>query len=114
MSRGRDESLWSAWRERLDRFERSGLTVQAFVRREGVSAPTYYQWRRKLRDSSTKPAPVSFLPIALSTRDLIGREDRVEIELPNSSIVRLSGVDADTLRVAIEAAGTLPREARPC
>jgi len=98
----------------LDRFERSGLTVQAFVRREGVSAPTYYQWRRKLRDSSTKPAPVSFLPIALSTRDLIGRVNGVEIELPNSSIVRLSGVDADTLRVAIEAAGTLPREAQPC
>jgi transposase len=114
MSRERDESLWTAWRERLDRFERSGVTVQAFCRREGVSVPSYYQWRRKLRDRAVKPAPVSFLPISLATRGLIGGEERVEIELPSGSIVRLSGVDADTLRVAIEAAGTLPREAQPC
>ena len=114
MSRGRDEFLWTAWRERLDRFERSGLTVQAFCRREGVAVATYYQWRRKMCDGAAQTAPRSFLPITLARSGPIGGAERVEIELPSGSIVRLSGGDADLLRVAIEAAGTLPREARPC
>lgn len=44
---------WEAWRERLRRYERSGLTVTRFCEREGVSAPSFYQWRKRL---ASRPA----------------------------------------------------------
>lgn len=40
------------WRERLQRYERAGLTVAAFCRREGVSVPSFYVWRRRLGQAS--------------------------------------------------------------
>ena len=40
------------WRERLRRYEQAGQTVAEFCRREGVSVPSFYQWRRRLADSS--------------------------------------------------------------
>ena len=36
------------WRRRLERFEDSDLTVVEFCRVEGVSVPSFYQWRRRL------------------------------------------------------------------
>jgi transposase-like protein len=39
---------WAVWRERMRRYERSGLTVARFCQQEGVSAPSFYQWRKRL------------------------------------------------------------------
>jgi hypothetical protein len=36
------------WVERLSRFERDGRTVAAFCAAEGVSAWSFYTWRKKL------------------------------------------------------------------
>ena len=36
------------WRERLRRFERSGLSVAEFCQAESVSAWSLYNWRRRL------------------------------------------------------------------
>ncbi len=44
----------AAWRERMRRYERSGLTVTRFCDQEGVSAPSFYQWRKRL---ASRPAP---------------------------------------------------------
>ena len=43
MGRGRNEALWATWRDRMERFSQSGLTVNAFCLQEGVSIPSYYQ-----------------------------------------------------------------------
>ena len=45
---------WAAWRERIRRYERSGLTVTHFCEQECVSAPSFYQWRKRL---VAHPAP---------------------------------------------------------
>lgn len=37
------------WRERMGRWRRAGLSVSEFCRREGVSEPSFYQWRRRLQ-----------------------------------------------------------------
>lgn len=41
-----------AWRELVDRQDRSGLSVQAFCRQERLNAWTFYGWRSRLRKSS--------------------------------------------------------------
>lgn len=42
----------AAWRERVARQERSGLSVQEFCRRKGVSAWNLYRWKRRARIES--------------------------------------------------------------
>ena len=50
MGRSIDPGVWKQWRERLRRFESSGLTVAAYCRTEGVSTARFYQWRKTLGD----------------------------------------------------------------
>ncbi len=45
-----DVALLTQWRERLERQEESGLTIEAFCEREGVSTSMFYRWRRHLQD----------------------------------------------------------------
>ena len=36
------------WQQRFDRFVESSQTVAAFCKTEGISAPSFYQWKRRL------------------------------------------------------------------
>jgi len=38
----------SSWRSRMTKFRRSKLTVVEFCRREAVSVPSFYHWRKQL------------------------------------------------------------------
>ena len=49
-------ALEELWWQRFRRFELSGLSVVAFCAKEGVSEPSFYAWRRRLRPSSAEPA----------------------------------------------------------
>ena len=45
----------------MDEFQQSGMSVAAFARRIGVSAPTVYNWKRRLeqrRVCADSPSPV--------------------------------------------------------
>lgn len=70
MSRSETAKLWQ---ERLRRFDRSQMTVAQFCLSEGISQPSYYNWRKKLRElpSVVKPNPstteVQFMPLRLAT-----------------------------------------------
>jgi hypothetical protein len=44
------------WRERLKRQSESGLTVEAFCQKEGVSTSMFYRWQRHLRNPSPESA----------------------------------------------------------
>lgn len=46
---GRDLSLQRAWRGRIRRYERSGLTIQQFCEQEGLVAHQLAWWRRELK-----------------------------------------------------------------
>lgn len=48
MLRGSDPVKCQQWTERLERFAKSGRTVSEFCRTEGMSAASFYQWKRKL------------------------------------------------------------------
>ncbi len=47
-TRQRDEARERFWRTAISKRERSGSTVRAFCRREGLAVSTYHFWRRKL------------------------------------------------------------------
>jgi transposase-like protein len=50
-----DEVLATQWRERLKRHSESGLTIEAFCEKEGVSESVFYTWKRNLQDSMSAP-----------------------------------------------------------
>ena len=105
-------ALENLWRQRLLRFERSGLSAVAFCAKEGVSAPSFYAWRRRLRPpaeqavrSAVPPAnvarivPVRLLPAAAP----------VELLLPAGVVLRLApGCDLDFVRALVAALGERP------
>lgn len=103
------------WRRRLVRFQKCGLTVAKFCRLEGVSVPSFYQWRKRLasagqeRCKTTGGPPdaaavreAGFLPVRVFANPV------VELRLPNGVRVQVPAGDRDALRIAIEAAGRLP------
>lgn len=89
------------WRSRLQRFQSSGLSVTRFCQREQISAPSFYQWRKRLRVSKENSSSPTFVPVRLT------QVAAVEIHLPNGARVCVPPGNAEALRVAIVAAGEL-------
>ena len=88
--------LAQQWRDRIERFAQSGLTVTDFCDRKGYSVASFYQWRRKLRssvpDRPTGPrdraasfVAVELLPDATESAQPTG----LTIELPGGAVACL-------------------------
>jgi transposase-like protein len=103
-----DSDRRRVWQARLRRFAESDLSVAAFCRQERVSAPTFYEWRRKLggtngrRSGARREAPL-FVPVQIEPAAAA-----VELRLPNGVVVSLPAGDAATLAAAIAAAARIP------
>ena len=114
------ESRLDWWRSQIERQPKTNLTVAKFCRQLGVSVPTFYYWKRRVHAglwasvqpvaeaSSLRPptAPAApFLPVSIVDP---GAGTHVEVELPNTCVVRLRGsLSPRLLRAAIQAAGQL-------
>lgn len=66
MARRRDGRKRWQWQRRMERFERTGQSVAEFCRGEGVCPASFYQWRRRL--SETSGPSVGEVPAATSGR----------------------------------------------
>jgi transposase-like protein len=102
------------WQERLDSYKASGLSVDVFCLREGVSRSTFYRWVAQLKNGlpelmvaenearqQAESGQAVFVPITL-------KASPVEIEMPNGGIVRLPlGVGQVVLVEVIRTVGTL-------
>jgi transposase-like protein len=53
MSRGSNPEKLREWTERFERFAKSQQTVARFCGSEGVSQPSFYQWKKKFREQRT-------------------------------------------------------------
>jgi len=104
MTRLPDPRLALQWRERLDRFDQSELTIAEFCELEGYSTASFYQWRRNLSDGEHPNTP-AFVPVELDSRDLgPGAGRSVEIDLPGGAIVKIpSGATVAEQRALIAA-----------
>jgi hypothetical protein len=92
----------SVWRDRVARFSSSGQKVEVFCRDEGVSAWSFYQWRKRLGaverqakaptaaapfiDLGTVPAP----PVCERTREDRRSDMEIRIELGGGIIVQIA------------------------
>lgn len=107
MARQQDQRKLAEWRQRLQRFEKSGLTVARFCARERVSVPTFWYWRRKQDGVAavSRLAPGVFSPV-----EVVGGRS-VSLRLPSGAVLEIPEDRPDLVRVAIAAAtGT----AQPC
>lgn len=85
------------WREQIAEQERSGLSVHRFCEERGMSEPTFYVWRKRLRNQ----APVKF---ALVETRQVAAEAGLELVLATGERLRITaGVDATTLRTVLAA-----------
>lgn len=100
------------WQDVLKRQARSGLSIRAFCGQEGVSEPSFYQWRRRLGaagsgEAATGPSSHggdsknggSFIPLTLldgaSSTEVVhplGYRIRVTGEVNVASLVRILDV----------------------
>jgi len=104
MTRGSRPAKIEQWSERFERFERSGLTVVQFCRQEGVSQPSFYQWRKKLtrparrgQQAVTKGRP---MPRAGHGRKAPRRQPNAIVEMPFGPSFRPVSVTTGSARAA--------------
>jgi transposase len=109
-----DPALHDLWRQRLQRFERSGLTAVAFCVKEAVSLPSFYAWRRRLHQppaaQAARPAPPPVEAARLVPVRLLAAPAPVELVLPGGAVLRLApGCDLAFVRLLVATLG-----GRPC
>lgn len=127
MRRGPDSGKLELWRRRMREFERGTETVAAFCGRLGVSAASFYLWRRRVAgqtDETSEPKslarctpqsgqarvpPLSFLPVQISGQ----APSVIEVLLTCGTRVLVPSGDRESLRVVLEVVAG-DREERTC
>jgi transposase-like protein len=83
------------WTDRLLRHEMSELTVARFCEDEGVSVPSFYQWRRKLKDAErARPSVPSFQPLHVT---VAAGGPAVVARLPNGVVLEVAEAAVDAV-----------------
>lgn len=103
-----DSEKDSYWRGKIGEQAESGLTISGFCRREGLSAKSFYRWRRVLSERDRSPesrtptpsvpgpeglfATVSVVPAGGSpgrTPSLGGADCFIDVVLPSDHVLRV-------------------------
>jgi len=110
----RSKQKRQAWRQTLRRWRASGESVRAFCRREGISEPSFYWWRRRLsgqrsgsasktsgrgprqrastkssgKQPTTRAAPAGFSEVQLNGAGQTS-DDVIELMLPTGERLRI-------------------------
>lgn len=94
--KARDARKEQQWRQWIEAWQRSGLTVRVFCGQRGLSEANFYAWRRELaKRDATLP---TFMPVHILT-DGADLDAALEIILDSRRRVRVpAGFDAATLR----------------
>ena len=113
MQRGVDGEKLELWRRRMEEYELGAETVAAFCQRVGVSAATFYFWRRRvagetigrksversvLPGSSGSVPPLSFLPIQVTDQS----RSPIEVVLTGGTRVLVPSDDRQSLQIVLD------------
>src|SRR5262245_55541162 len=86
------------WRERIAEQGRSGLSVKEFCKECGISAWSFYDWRKRLLEAG----PVRFALVERAPVRQESADAAVEVVLLSGERVRIgSGIEAPTLRMVL-------------
>lgn len=124
MGRTANGGLAAVWKGRIAEQGRSGLSIAEFCRRQGFSAPSFYVWRKRLRQgraiasgAGIRPAGAArsrsgdsalFVPIQLAAAS------GVRLELPGGAVLTLpNDASPELVTAVIQAALSTQREERP-
>ena len=112
------------WRLVLEEHSRSGLTAREFCRRESISEPSFYSWRRKIRERDAEgQLGRELVPVNVIEPGKSSRLSSVESRLVSSlEIVTASGLtvrveescSVDLIRRALVAMRLADREGVSC
>ena len=91
------------WQRRMARFQEGRQSVADFCGQEGVSAPSFYQWRKRL---AQRPRPAEeagdFRPVRLAgTNGRLVAAD-VAVQLPGGTQLHVPTSDRRALRLVID------------
>ena len=114
MKRGPDPAKVQQWTRRFERFTRSGQTVAQFCGDEGVSVPSFYQWKKKLTVGSARQSTSSrrrrsgknqdsrpFKPVQLTVAPSVSAvPGGVMVRMPSGVEIAL-GNDLQTIRQVV-------------
>jgi transposase-like protein len=91
------------WRRRMARFREAQQSVAEFCRQEGVSAPSFYQWRKRLAQRSRPAAGTNGRLVAAGFRpvQLVGSA-AVAVQLPGGTQLQVPTSERRALRLVID------------
>ena len=92
MVRSRSVELAQLWRERLERQAQAKCSVAEFCRREGVSQPAFYHWRKRLQSGPRW----RILKLRISTE--IGRRSRCRSLFDGAGVFQFALQSPDSAR----------------
>ena len=114
MPRGSSPEKIKEWTSRLERFAESQQTVGEFCRREGVSEPSFYLWKKKLppvRDVDAarnkrqgvkdKAAPSSFQVVHVTEAPMLTAKEATVIQLAGGVQIQL-GSDLPVVELVVK------------
>src|SRR5215471_1039120 len=90
------------WRERIAAQERSGLSVEQFCKEQGLNNPSFYYWRKRLRQQTA--VRFALIETGVAPQPPARSEHYLELVLPAGERLRIgAGVNAAVLRTVLEA-----------
>jgi hypothetical protein len=96
-------ALEQTWRDRITRWNASGLNVRDFCRSEGLSEPSFYSCRRTIaqRDAATATDTPAFVPLHVRSDPA---PPVLELVLRSGHVLRVPrGHDPEHLRIVLAA-----------
>ena len=124
MPRSANPALETTWRRRLRQQPDSGLTIQQFCHREGVSTASFHAWKRRLALRAAFPTTTSgtsaFVPVIVppvQEPHPPSSSALVTIQLANGGQILLPvavGVELVCEVVGTVARSSVPREGLSC
>ncbi len=102
MARSVDVRKVAEWEARFERFQRVGKSVTWFCRREGVSVPSFYQWRKKLSSRSACGSSATDQRGVFAPVRLVGAAS-LTVRLPGGTRLEIPLGDPRALTLVIEA-----------